>query len=54
MPEMEEDQIMYMDHKKIIGFNNRKVIGGGYLYLARKSKKLMHYPKDGFNKSIII
>ena len=51
-PEMEEDQIMYMDHKKIIGFNNRKVIGGGYLYLARKSKKLMHYPKDGFNKYI--
>ena len=51
-PEMEEDQIMYLDHKKIIGFNNRKVIGGGYLYLARKSKKLMHYPKDGFNKYI--
>ena len=51
-PEMEEDQIMYMDHKKIIGFNNRKVVGGGYLYLARKSKKLMRYPKDGFNKYI--
>ena len=51
-PEIEEDQIMYLDHRKIIGFNNRKIVGGGYLYLVRKSKKLLPPPKDGFNAYI--
>ena len=51
-PEIEEDQIMYLDHRKIIGFNYRKVVGGGYLYLVRKSKKLLPPPKDGFNAYI--
>ena len=48
-PQIEEDQIMYLDHRKIIGFNNRKIVGGGYLYLVRKSKKLLPPPNDGFN-----
>ena len=51
-PEIEEDQIMYLDHRKIIGFNNRKIVGGGYLYLVRKSKILLPPPKDGFNAYI--
>ena len=51
-PEIEEDQIMYLDHRKIIGFNNRKIVGGGYLYLVRKSKKLLPPPTDGFNAYI--
>ena len=51
-PEIEEDQIMYLDHRKIIGFNNRQVVGGGYLYLVRKSKKLLSPPEDGFNALI--
>ena len=51
-PEIEQDQIMYLDHRKIIGFNNRRVVGGGYLYLVRKSKKLSPPPKDGFNPYI--
>ena len=51
-PKMETDQVMYRDHRKVIGLNDRKIVGGGYLYLARKNKKLLHKPKDGFNKII--
>ena len=51
-PQMYEDQIMWKDHRKILGLNDRKIIGGGYLYLVPKSKKLLHMPKDGFNKYI--
>ena len=51
-PEMYEDQIMWKDHRKIIGLNDRKIVGGGYLYLVPKNKKLLHKIKDGFNKYI--
>jgi len=51
-PEMYQDEIMYLDHRKILGLNNRKVIGGGYLYLVPKNKKLLHKPSDGFNDYI--
>ena len=51
-PEMYENQIMWKDQRKILGLNNRKIIGGGYLYLVPKSKKLLHKPNDGFNKYI--
>ena len=51
-PEMYEDQIMWKDHRKIIGLNDRKIVGGGYLYLVPKQKKLLHKNKDGFNRYI--
>ena len=51
-PEMYTDLVMYKDHRKVIGLNNRKIVGGGYLYLVRKNKKLLHKQKDGFNKII--
>ena len=51
-PEMYEDQIMWKDHRKILGLNHRKIIGGGYLYLVPKRKKLLHKTKDGFNQYI--
>ena len=51
-PEMYEDQIIWKDHRKILGLNNRKIVGGGYLYLVPKSKKLLHKTKDGFNNNI--
>jgi len=51
-PEMYTDLMMYRDHRKVIGLNNRKIVGGGYLYLVRNNKKLLHKPKDGFNKII--
>jgi glycerophosphoryl diester phosphodiesterase len=49
-PEMYENEIMWKDHRKILGLNNRVMIGGGYLYVVPKSKKLLHKPKDGINK----
>ena len=51
-PEMYTDLVMYRDHRKVIGLNDRKIVGGGYLYLVRKNKKLLHKQKDGFNKII--
>ena len=51
-PEMYEGEIMWLDNRKILGLNNRKIIGGGYLYLVPIEKKLLHFPKDGFNKYI--
>ena len=51
-PEMYEEQIMWKDHRKILGLNHRKIVGGGYLYLVPKSKKLLKKNKDGFNKYI--
>ena len=43
---------MWQDHRKILGLNNRKIIGGGHLYLVPIEKKLLHKSKDGFNKYI--
>ena len=51
-PEMYDELIMYRDTRKILGLNNRKVVGGGYLYLVPQSKKLLHKPMDNFNKYI--
>ena len=51
-PEMYEDQIMWKDHRKVLGLNHRKIVGGGYLYLVPKRKKLLHKTKDGFNQYI--
>ena len=48
-PKMYEDLVMYRDHRKVIGLNDRKIVGGGYLYLVRNNKKLLHRPKDGYN-----
>ena len=51
-PEMYDELVMYRDNRKILGLNNRKVVGGGYLYLVPQSKKLLHKPMDNFNKYI--
>ena len=51
-PEMYEDQIMWKDHRKILGLNHRKIVSGGYLYIVPKNKKLLHKTKDGFNQYI--
>ena len=44
--------ILYKDNKKIVARIDRDIVGGGFLYITRKSKKLLHKPKDGFNKYI--
>ena len=51
-PEMYEDQIMWKDHRKILGLNHRKIVSGGYLYVVPKTKKLLPKAKDGFNHYI--
>jgi hypothetical protein len=51
-PEIYDDQILYKENKNILGSNNKISIGGGYLYLAPKSKQLLSLNKDGFNKYI--
>ena len=51
-PEMYDELVMYRDKRKVLGLNNRKVVGGGYLYLVPQYKKLLHKPMDNFNKYI--
>ena len=51
-PEIQDYQILYKDNKKIVARIDRDIVGGGFLYITRKSKKLLHKPKDGFNKYI--
>ena len=51
-PEMYDNQIMWKDHRKILGLNHRKIVSGGYLYIVPKTKKLLHKAKDGFNQYI--
>ena len=51
-PEISENLKLYKDNRKIIAITNKEIIDGGYLYIVRKSKKILHKPKDGFNKYI--
>lgn len=51
-PERIEHTKIYKDNKKIEVRTDHDLIGGGYLYIVRKSKKILHKPKDGFNKYI--
>ena len=51
-PEVAEDQLLFKDHKKIDVKTDMEMVGGGYLYLVRKSKKILQKPKCGFNKYI--
>jgi hypothetical protein len=37
-PQMYEDQIMWKDHRKILGLNDRKIIGGG-TYISSRSPR---------------
>lgn len=51
-PEIYKDQTLYKDNRKVVGLNNGKIIGGGYVYIVPKSKKILHKTSDGFNKFI--
>ena len=50
-PEIKK-QKLYKDKRKIIVDTNNEIIGGGYLYIVKKSKNILQKPKDGFNKYI--
>ena len=51
-PEIPESLKLYKDNRKITVRTNREMVGGGFLYLVRKSKEVLKKPKDGFNKYI--
>ena len=51
-PSIEDDQKLYKDKRTISIHLDNDMINGGYLYIVRKSKKILQKPKDGFNKYI--
>ena len=53
-PEITIDNKLYKDNRKFTVDTEGKMIGGGYLYITRKSKDALNNPKNGFNKYIEI
>ena len=51
-PEINVDEKLYKDHKRITAITDGKMVGGGYLYITRKGKGVLNKRKDGFNKYI--
>ena len=51
-PEIPKNLKLFKDNRKIVVKTNREIVDGGYLYIVRKSKKILHKPRDGFNKYI--
>ena len=51
-PKLYENQTVYRDNKKIIAKIDKKIVSEGYLYLIRKSKKIVNYTNDNFNQYI--
>ena len=51
-PEIPSNLKLYKDNRKFLAHTEKRIIDGGYLYIVRKSKNILHKPKDGFNKYI--
>ena len=51
-PEVPKHQIVFKDNKRFLVKNKENMLSGGYLYITRKSKKILKKPKNGFNKYI--
>ena len=51
-PDITIEDKLYKDKRKIIAETHGSMVGGGYLYIAKKSKEVLNKPKDGFNKFI--
>ena len=51
-PQISSNIKLYKDNRKFLAHTEKKMIDGGYLYIVRKSKNILHKPKDGFNKYI--
>jgi glycerophosphoryl diester phosphodiesterase len=51
-PEISVDDKLYRDNRKIIAEIDGKMVGGGFLYITKKTKHVLNKPKDGFNKYI--
>ena len=51
-PDINIDDRLFRDYKKFTVDIDSKMVGGGYLYITKKSKDVLNSPKDGFNKYI--
>ena len=51
-PEIYKNISLYKDYKKFTVKLEKGMINSGYLFITRKSKKLLKTPKNGFNKFI--
>ena len=51
-PEISVGEKLYKDNRKITAEIDSKMVGGGFLYITRKSKNILSQSKDGFNKNI--
>ena len=51
-PEIPKNLKLFKDNRKFVVKTDREIVDGGYLYIVRKSKNILHKPKDGFNKYI--
>ena len=51
-PEIYKNISLYKDYKKFTVKIEEGMINSGYLFITRKSKKLLQTPKNGFNKYI--
>ena len=51
-PNINPGQILYKNNKKFIAQIEDNMISNGFLYITRKSKKVLNKPKNGFNKYI--
>jgi len=51
-PEVPADQILYKDNKRFDVKNGNYMVSSGYLYITKKSKKVLQNTKNGFNKNI--
>ena len=51
-PEINIDGNLYKDNRKISVDTNGAMVGGGFLYITKKSKDVLNTPKDCFNKYI--
>ena len=51
-PKIFKNQTLYKNYKKFFIKNDKNIVNYGYLFYTRKSKKLLHYLNNGFNKYI--
>ena len=51
-PEIKPGQILYKNNKKFYAQIGDDMLSNGFLYITRKSKKVLKQPKNGFNKYI--
>ena len=51
-PKIKPGQILYNNNKKFYAEIGDNMISNGFLYITKKSKKVLNKPKNGFNKYI--